>query len=66
MGLLGGQVEILRPSIMIFILTMQEKDSAAGGADCSDADMRAAVLAELEKSGEEHRIDEIMEMIDET
>jgi len=51
---------------MIFILTMQEKDSAAGGADCSDADMRAAVLAELEKSGEEHRIDEIMEMIDET
>jgi hypothetical protein len=42
---------------------MVEFSYAEAAADCSDADMRAAVLAELEKTVEEHRIDEIMEMI---
>ena len=35
---------------------------AEAPANCSDDDMRAAVLAELAKTGEEGRIDEIFEL----
>lgn len=39
---------------------MVEFNYAEAAADCSDAEMRAAVMAELEKTGESARIDEIM------
>ena len=35
---------------------------AEAPANCSDAEMRAVVLAELAKTGEEGRIDEIFEL----
>lgn len=35
---------------------------AEAPANCSDAEMRAAVLAELAKTGEENRIDDIIEL----
>ena len=37
---------------------------AEAPANCSDAEMRAAVLAVLAKTGEESRIDEVMNEID--
>lgn len=35
---------------------------AEAPANCGDAEMRAAVLAELAKTGEENRIDDIIEL----
>ena len=37
---------------------------AQAPANCTDAEMRAAVLAELAKTGEESRIDEVMNETD--
>jgi len=39
-----------------------EFDYAEGPADATDEEMRVIVLAELAKTGEEDRIDEIMEI----